>query len=295
MLSYEEFELELMKELTKRYPDANIVKKSRYKFNRIKKGIVIEGPGNIHPTVYPEELYEAYQRWEDMELVIHSIDVAVECEKVEEFKTIIKNWDKAKEYIYPYIVNLDKNQLCMDCNEYVYREQLDFAHSIYLELPDDKDGGLACVNVTKNLLELWNVSEDEVFDIAKKNAKYVVKPMKEVIAELLDVDCSELEISDDNAMYVLSNKTRNRGAAGLLDLELLNKTAEDLQSNYYILPSSIHELIFVLEESAPTKEILKEMVEEINQTQVKEEEFLSNNIYYYSRAKKDIVIVTMNN
>lgn len=293
MLSYEEFEIELMKELAKRYADAKIVKQSRYKFNKIKTGIVIEGPGNIHPTVYPEELYEAYQRFKDMELVIHSIDVAIECEKVEEFKTIIKDWEQAKEYIYPYIVNLDKNQLCMDCNEYVYREKLDFAHSIYLELPDDKDGGLACVNVTKDLLKLWNVSEDEVFEIAKKNAKYIVKPMKEVIAELMDLDCSELDISDDNVMYVLSNKTRNRGAAGLFDLELLNETAEDLQSDYYILPSSIHELIFVLEESIPTKEMLKEMVEEINQTQVKEEEFLSNNIYYYSREKNNVEIVSM--
>ena len=181
----------------------------------------------------------------------------------------------------------------MDCNEYVYKEKLDFAHGIYLELPDDKDGGLACVNVTKDLLKLWNISEDEVFEIAKKNAEYIVKPMKEVIAELMDLDCSELNISDDNAMYVLSNKTRNRGAAGLFDLELLNKTAEDLQSDYYILPSSIHELIFVLEESAPTQEMLKEMVEEINQTQVKEEEFLSNNIYYYSRKIKDVKIVSM--
>ena len=114
MLSYEEFELELMKELAKCYPDAKIVKQSRYKFNRIKKGIVIEGPGNIHPTVYPEELYEAYQRLEDMELVIHSIDVAIECEKVEQFKTIVKDWGKARDYIDPNIVNRDKNKLCMD-------------------------------------------------------------------------------------------------------------------------------------------------------------------------------------
>ena len=293
MLSYEEFELELMEELAKHYPDAKIVKESRYKFNRVKKGIVIEGPGNIHPTIYPEEFYEAYQRLEDMELVIGSIDLAIEYEKVEGFKEIVKDWNQAKECIYPYIVNLDKNKSCMDCNEYVYKEKLDFSYGLYLELQDEKDGGLACVNVTKELLKLWNVSEDEVFEIAEKNAKYYVRPMKQVIAELMDLDCSEIDVSEDNAMYVLTNGTRNRGAAGMFDLELLSKTAEELQSNFFILPSSIHEIILLLEESAPTEQMLKEMVEEINQTQVRVEEFLSDNIYYYSRATKDVVRVSM--
>lgn len=293
MLSYEEFELELMEELAKRYPDAKIVKESRYKFNRVKKGIVIEGPGNIHPTIYPEEFYEAYQRLEDMELVIGSIDLAIEYEKVEGFKEIVKDWNQAKECIYPYIVNLDKNKLCMDCNEYVYKEKLDFAYGVYLELKDDKDGGLACVNVTKELLKLWNVSEDEVFAIAEKNAKYYVRPMKQVIAELMELDCSEIDVSEDNAMYVLSNNTKNRGAAGMFDLDLLSKTAEELQSNFFILPSSIHEIILLLDKSAPTEQMLKEMVEEINQTQVRVEEFLSDNIYYYSRETKDVVRVSM--
>lgn len=291
MLNYNDFEAQLMEELAKRYPNAKIVKQSRYKFNRIKKGIVIEGPGNIHPTIYPEEFYEAYQSLEDMELVLGTIDFAIEYEKVEGFKEIVKNWKQAKECIYPYIVNLDKNKLCMDCNEYVYKEKLDFAYGLYLELQDEKDGGLACVNVTKELLKLWNVSEDEVFEIAEKNAKYFVIPMKQVIAELMDLDCSEIDVSDDNAMYVLTNETKNRGAAGMFDLDLLSKTAEELQTNLFILPSSIHEIILLLDESAPTEQMLKEMVEEINQTQVRVEEFLSDNIYYYSRETRDVSIV----
>ena len=70
-----------------------------------------------------------------------------------------------------------------------------------------------------------------MFEIAKKNAKYIVKPMKEVIAELMDLDCSEIDVSDDNAMYVLTNETKNRGAAGMFDLDLLSKTAEELSKS----------------------------------------------------------------
>ena len=59
------------------------------------------------------------------------------------------------------------------------------------------------------------------------------------------------------------------------------KLAKKLEENYYILPSSVHETIIVAESEAPGKEELCEMIEEINETQVEEEEVLSNRAYYY--------------
>ena len=290
MLSYQEFELELIKGLEERFADAKIETQSIYKFNRIKKAIIIKVPGSVHPTVYPEELYESYQRMEDIEFILDSIDSAIEFDKVEEFKSIIKDWEQAREYVYPYIVNLDKNKWCMDCNEYVYKEKLDLAYGLYLELPDEKDGGRAYVNVTKKLLKLWNVSEDEAFAVADKNAKYYVRSMKQIIAELMDLACEEINVSEDNAMYVLSNKTKNRGAAGMFDLDLLSKTAEDVQSDFYILASSIHEVILVLEKDAPSKKTLLEVIGEGN-NQADEEDFLSNNLYFYNKEKNEVSIV----
>ena len=58
--------------------------------------------------------------------------------------------------------------------------------------------------------------------------------------------------------------------------DLLRKIGEELEENYYILPSSVHETIIVAESEAPGKEELCEMIEEINETQVEEEEVLSN-------------------
>lgn len=289
MLNYEEFQLELMKALEERYPTAKIVRQSRFKFNGIKQGIVIEMSGNIQPIVYPDNLYEGYLKVEDMGLVLDSVELAIECEKMNRFKNMIKDWEQAKEHLYPYIVNLEKNQLCMDCNDYVYKEKLDFAYGVFWELADDD--GIACVNITKQMLDMWNVSEEEVFAVAEKNAKYVVKPIKQIIDELLGEEVSEEEISESEAMYVLTNTTRNRAAAGIFDMDLMKKTAEELESDFFILPSSIHDAILVLEKFAPSEESLRKMVKEVNQTQVKEEEYLSENVYLYSREKKTVDIV----
>lgn len=288
MLTYEEFEQEIKKALERKYPNTQVVKQSRYKFNQIKKGFVIEGLGSVQPIVYPDNLYEAYQRYEDMELVIQSIDIAIECEKVEGFKDIVKDWEQAKEYIYPYIVNIDKNQLCLECNEYVYKPKLDFAYGVFVEIPDDD--GQACVNITEKMLELWDVSEAEVFEIAERNAKYYVKPMRQVIAELTCAEFSE-EDFEEEAMYVVTSKTRNRGAAAIFDYQLLRNTAEELQADFFIIPSSLHEIILVKEESVSSKQTLKEIVHDVNQSQVSDDEFLSDNVYYYSREEHQVRIV----
>ena len=292
MLSYEEFELELMKALEKRYPDAKFVRKPRYKFNGIKQGIEIVGQDDVVPIVYTDNLYDGYQRVEDMGLVLDSIDLALECEKMSKFKNIVKDWNQAKKHIYPYIVNMEKNQLCMDYNGYVYKQKLDFAYGVYVELPDDD--GIACVNITRDLLRLWNISEEEVFEIAEQNAKYDVKPMQQVIAELMDKDVSELDIPEDEVMYVVTNTTKNRGAAGLFDLDLLKRTAEELESNFFILPSSMHEIILVLASSAPSKEQLQESVVDVNKCQVNEDDYLSDNVYYYSREAHEVSVVEFN-
>lgn len=291
MLNYEEFEREFKKALEKKYPEAKIIRQSRYKFNKIKRGFMIAGKGNVQPTVYTEDFYEVYQRFEEMDLVLDSIDFAVECDKINTYKDIVKDWNHAKEYIYPYIVNIDKNQLCMDCHDYVYKQRLDFAYSVYVEIADND--GIACVNISHDLLRLWDVSEEEVFAIAEKNAKYDVRPMQQVIAELMDQDVSELDIPEDEVMYVVTNTTKNRGAAGMFDFDLLRKTAEKLDSDFYILPSSIHEVILVLEKEAPSMQKLKELVGDVNQCHVKEEEFLSENVYFYSREAHQVTIVEM--
>ncbi len=54
-----------------------------------------------------------------------------------------------------------------------------------------------------------------------------------------------------------------------------------LKENFYVLPSSVHEVIIVPESSQIRQSELERMVREINETQVPEEEILSNHAYFY--------------
>ena len=66
------------------------------------------------------------------------------------------------------------------------------------------------------------------------------------------------------------------------------KIYEEIGENYYLLPSSIHEMIIVPESNSPSREHLNEMITEVNQTQVDEEEFLSDCVYYYNSSTKTL-------
>ena len=80
-------------------------------------------------------------------------------------------------------------------------------------------------------------------------------------------------------LYVLSNSAGINGASCLLYPGLLEQLRNFFQSEFYILPSSIHEVILLPTESSIKREELDDMVREINLTQVPAEEVLSDRSY----------------
>ena len=79
------------------------------------------------------------------------------------------------------------------------------------------------------------------------------------------------------------------GGVSLLQKEAFQKFAEEKDSDIYILPSSTHELILVLEKYKFEEQELKAMVKDINESMVSEEEILSNHVYLYQRETDEIV------
>lgn len=84
----------------------------------------------------------------------------------------------------------------------------------------------------------------------------------------------------NGALYVLSNTQGINGSASILYPELISQLTHYFQSDFYILPSSIHELLLLPSSNAVREEELNDMIREINLTQVPEEEILSDHFYY---------------
>ena len=76
------------------------------------------------------------------------------------------------------------------------------------------------------------------------------------------------------------------GAAGILNRKLVGEFAWG--RNFYILPSSVHETLFVPATGVEEKEMLDRMVAEINAAQVLPEEQLTDHAYYYDGEADEI-------
>ena len=91
---------------------------------------------------------------------------------------------------------------------------------------------------------------------------------------------------DPIPMYVATVPDFRFGAKVLAYPGFFEHAAAVVGGSYYILPSSIHELIILADDGTSTVEELQNMVREINQTEVSESDFLSDEVYHYDAIAK---------
>ena len=140
------------------------------------------------------------------------------------------------------------------------------------------------------MAELWKMPKEKLFKIALENTqnsdKVKFQSMNEVISEMMTGNAEEDLASP---MYVLSNKDNQYGATVSLYPNVLKQISKQIGSDYYILPSSVHELLILRKKDCDiTEKELRSMVREINQSIVSPEEILGNEVFEY-RADRNKV------
>ncbi|MCC8162235.1 MAG: DUF5688 family protein [Lachnospiraceae bacterium] len=196
----------------------------------------------------------------------------------------ILNWDWARSWICKKVVNYKRNQKRLE--DFPHRRYLDLAELYYLYFPL-AGGGMAAAEIPLALMNYWGTTPEELEQIARENMDaqgYYLKTMDAVMAE------QKLpELGGTVPLYVLSNKENELGAAAITDPELLGRLTEGVDEDFYILPSSVHELLLLPTRRVPSNvEGLRQVVRHVNWNAVKREEFLSDNVYRYSRLTGNI-------
>lgn len=258
-----------------------------------RKGITVSEKGiHISPTIYLEEYFQQFQEGKPIEKIVEKIFQLYEevkcshpCEE-----SLLQNYEELKGKFAYKLIHRGKNEKLL--NDIPYVPWMDLAIVVFVLL-EVSPYGTATVLVRKEHLEIWGLTEAQLFDEAKKNTPillpYQFCPMRKLLREICPYAVDEGE-EEEESLYVLSNKLRSFGAASMLYDGILEKVGQKLGENYYILPSSIHEVIVVPESKSPVKQDLEEMVREINETQVEEEEVLSDRVYYFSRKENRLFL-----
>lgn len=260
--------------------------------NKERIGITISNQDtNIFPTIYLEEYYTQYLAGRSISDIADNIVNIYHEVKFETSWDIdqIQIFDQAKSKIAYKLIHFEKNRTLL--NDIPFIPFHDLAIVFYL-LIQNTERGSASILVTNTLLHSWDICLSELYQIASLNTPRLLSaellPMYAMIQELSG-DYSESEDNKESYMYVLTNTQRYFGAACILYSRVLEDISNQLDEDFYILPSSIHETIILPVSKSSRRDVLDEMIAEINRTQVADEEVLSDHAYYYSRKENRLL------
>lgn len=119
---------------------------------------------------------------------------------------------------------------------------------------------------------------------AERTLKHIIPYITKKLYHLENDNPVPLGISPLLEMFVITNRMDNNGAIYMFDDETMQRVAGKLGGNLIILPASVHETIVYSEESGMDIRRSKDMVEAVNQTNLREEEILSGEIYRYDKG-----------
>ena len=246
----------------------------------IVDGLTIKKEGqNIAPTIYLNAYYKDYLAGRSVQNICEQIlECYEECDVMEQFDVdFFADYRNVRPLIAYKLIDYEKNQKLLE--EVPHLPFLNLAIVFYCLMLDTPVGN-ASVLIQNHHMKHWKVRCSDLYQAAKENMKRLLplelKTMSEVILEL----SGEAEESGI-PMFVLTNERRTLGAASILYEGALKHCADVIGEGYYLLPSSIHEWILIPESVILDTRELAEMVREINRTQVRDTEVLSECIYQY--------------
>lgn len=295
-MTYQEFEKTVIEKLKER-TGLEIGKCNFPKINGIKQGIVLQDEKNFNgafPVIYLDQFFEEIQSGEnDINGMIEYIVTNYETWKFQNHNMEIKDFmefENCKNYIFPRLINREKNEEFL--RKAVSTSFYDLGVVYYVERVDKYETEYAML-ISKKHLEIWNVSENTIIECAKQNIKR--NPICiETLGSLLRITSPKISVEEKarkEELYIVTNNGRSYGACEVFRKEVQEKLRDILKGNFYIIPSSVHEMIIIPEQYGVPKEELKRMVKEINITSVTTEEVLSDNIYFYDFSKEKISLV----
>lgn len=242
--------------------------------------IFLDGESNAKPTLYIGE--DAPTKPE--EIADYLINIYKNASSFSFDVNSITDWNRVKDNLILGVCGTGKEQIA--CKTVL---DLDLFARIIL---NDSVIGNGSIKVTEDILRTWGKSLDEVLEVAAENIKkdVVAQDIRTLIFGILGNEAKALDLDNLEApMIVITNNSKSLGAGQMFNTEVLEKVANQLDSDLYILPSSIHEIIVVAESLGPV-EPLAEMVKEVNATQVAPEEVLTNSVYKFDRKEKRLTL-----
>lgn len=253
--------------------------------------LIINEPGrNVTPNFYLQGMHSRYVDGIGLDSLVSEIvqkyESAYDSEK---YENLSLDYADCQEKIVMRLISFEKNKKMLEETPYI--PFLDMAVVFYF-LADNDQNGIASIRITNEIMNDWKTDVKELYTLASDNSKRIfeekVMPMSKMFEEF-NIDISKIRSEEANRIYeersepyVVTNNIGINGASVILYPDMLREIAAKLGGDFYVLPSSIHEVLVVSASEDVDEKSLKKMVEDINRNYLLPDEYLSDNVYKYN-------------
>ena len=300
--------LHILEYLPKEYKDAQVEVMERTKNNdTLLHGLIIHSGEKkdmeAAPIFYLEPYFDVYRFGEkDMEDVMHELarDYLQVIRNMPQFDLPEMTREGVEDKVYVKLVNTRSNQERL---RDLVSLPVDGGFSLTAYIDMDMPNKDAMIQITKDLASRMDFDERELMQTAMQNTVNAhpaeLVEMRKVMMDmsglrrldprdnLLQDNCSPAE---DMTMLILTNSDKFFGATALFYPDVQAKIADATGGSYYILPSSVHELIILPDNGTLDERELAHMVQSVNSCEVSPEEQLGNKVLFYNAAADRLMV-----
>lgn len=306
---YNEVEQGILQYLPEEYQGSSVSLMHTLKQNDVERtSISIRMPEEqIVPAIYLDPYFEEYENGKTMDGILKEISTV----RINSMADSLRQFDYRAIMDYSFVQSRLQTRLYdterneKKLKELVHKNLGDFSAAYSIDMGGDANHSMA-VMVRPELLQIWEITPEKLHedslmaDFGRKPRLCSLFSMIECLPDgeqaVNYLEQPELYMKD-MPMLVLTNGSASFGASLIIHPDIQDKIAKCMGGDYYVLPSSVHEVIIVPADGSieiNTQE-LNDMVRQINETEVAPEEQLSDKVQFYDSSKKVLMNAAENN
>lgn len=286
--------------LPKEYENAEVKVEEHHKINSSYLGLaVLTGNQVITPTINLNQLYDKFENepGTTMDALLSQMAEIIEEAPSQFDLTNITQYENAKKQLFVRVSSAEKNAEMLHNIPHQLKDDLVIAYHVAVSIDQEEMGS---TTVTNNILENYGITAEQLHKAAMENSPKImpvhVALMGSVIEKMLGgnqesvlrdnqpnniIDIVSEGVRLNDPMIVVSNEQMLNGASAIFYPGVMDQISEGLKGNFFILPSSTHEVLVVPDDADFDYPSLKEMVRQVNAAEVKPEERLADDVYHY--------------
>ena len=302
---YEEIKENIREYLPPEYEDAEISLTTQVKNMDVEMtGLLIRLPGeSAAPVIYLDSMYEQYEDGRPMEGILMEVADPRRGASLASLSIdpdTVTRYSEVRDKLQIRLLDTRANRKRLD--NLVHHSYGDLTACYCVVLKETPENSMGCM-VTPSMMKCWGITKRQLHedaieaDTLRGVFLFDMSSVEAMILEgaepvnMLGEGAVAPEPDQPPKLMCLTSGSRMYGAGLIVDPRIQEQIAGVCGGSYFILPSSVHEVLIMKDDGGRAEEApaLEGLVQEINATTVDPSDRLSDHVQYYDAGSKQIV------